>query len=176
MAQLLEDHIPVVKYEGLNTDKACDLSGVTIDTSGNTAVPGTLTVTGQMGAKELIETATADDTLTISESGKTIYFGTAGVDITLPAVATAAGVVYKFVVSANFATTSMTILTSGGEDKIYGSLEVAGAVVLCSAEDTVTFVNTAELPGDWVELRSDGTNWYISGQAGTSGGITCTAT
>lgn len=181
MAFKLEDGIPGVKYDGLNTEKAANIDGVTIDTSGNTAIPGTLgvtgalTVTGQVGGKELSETATADDTLTIAESGKTVYMGTAGVDITLPAVATAAGVVYRFVCSANFATTSMTVKTSGGEDKIYGSLEVAGAVVLCSAEDTVTFVNTAELPGDWIELRSDGTNWYLTGQAGTTGGLTCTA-
>lgn len=146
-----------------------------LELSGGLAVAGNSTITGSLGAKELIETATADDTLTISESGKTIYFGTAGVDITLPAVATAAGVVYKFVCSANFATTSMTVKTSGGEDKIFGSLEVAGAVVLCSAEDTVTFVNSAELPGDWIELRSDGVNWYLTGQAGTTGGLTCTA-
>lgn len=143
--------------------------------SGSSTIAGGLLVSGPFGSKGLSETATVDDTLTISESGKTIYMGTAGVDITLPAVSTAAGVWYRFVCSANFATTSMTVKTSGGEDKIYGSLEVAGAVVLCSAEDTVTFVNTAELPGDWIELRSDGTNWYLTGQAGTSGGLTCTA-
>lgn len=159
----IEEAVPVVKYHGLNTDKPA-------------AFGSTLTVTGQFGAKELSETITADDTLTISESGKTIYMGTAGVDVTLPAVSTAAGVVYRFVCSANFATTSMTVKTYNLENKIYGSLEVAGAVVLCSAEDTVTFVNTAELPGDWIELRSDGTNWYLSGQAGTAGGLTCTAT
>tara|TARA_R110000868_G_scaffold86958_1_gene243516 strand:- start:6794 stop:7300 length:507 start_codon:yes stop_codon:yes gene_type:complete len=166
---LLENFVPVVKYNGLNTDKDAVLGGTL-------AVTGAVSITGQLGAKELTETATADDTLTISESGKTIYMGTAGVDITLPAVATAAGVVYRFVCSANFASTNMTIKTSGLEDKIYGSLEVAGAVVLCSAEDLISFVNTAELPGDWCELRSDGTNWYISGQAGASGGMTCTAT
>jgi hypothetical protein len=174
MARKLEAYVPVVREDGINTDKDLVVGG-TATITGATAITGALTVTGQVGGKELIETATADDTLTISESGKTIYMGTAGVDITLPAVSTAAGVWYRFVCSANFATTSMTIATSGGEDKIYGSLEVAGAVVLCSAEDTVTFVNTAELPGDWVELRSDGTNWYLTGQAGTSGGITCTA-
>lgn len=175
MAQYLEDWVPDVRGAGLNTLENATIGG-TLAVTGAVTMAGALTVTGQVGGKELSETATVDDTLTIAESGKTIYFGTAGVDITLPAVATAAGVVYRFVVSANFATTSMTIATSGGEDKIYGSLEVAGAVVLCAAEDTVTFVNTAELPGDWVELRSDGTNWYISGQAGTSGAITCTAT
>lgn len=174
MSILIEDYIPVVKAQGLNTNKDVALGG-TLAVTGAQTVGGALTVTGQLGAKELVETITADDTLTISESGKTIYMGTAGVDITLPAVSTAAGVWYRFVCSANFATTSMTVTTSGGEDKIYGSLEVAGAVVLCSAEDTVTFVNTAELPGDWIELHSDGTNWYLTGQAGTSGGLTCTA-
>lgn len=164
----IENYVPVVKFHGLNTDKNTSLGGTL-------AVAGAATITGQLGAKELSETAIVDDTLTISESGKTVYFGTAGVDITLPAVSTAAGVVYRFVCSANFAATSMTVVTSGGEDKIFGSLEVAGAVVLCSAEDTVTFVNTAELPGDWIELRSDGTNWYLTGQAGTAGGLTCTA-
>lgn len=46
MAVYLEDHLPVVKYQGLNTLKASNLAGVTIDASGNTVVPGTLSVTG----------------------------------------------------------------------------------------------------------------------------------
>src|SRR5689334_16423504 len=46
MAVYLEDHLPVVKYQGLNTLKASSLAGVTVDTSGNTVVPGTLAVTG----------------------------------------------------------------------------------------------------------------------------------
>ncbi len=133
-----------------------------------------LQVNGAILGKESIKTVTADTNLVISESGKTVYMGTAGVDVTLPPVAQSAGVVYKFVCSAAFATTNMTVKTYAGENKIYGSLEVAGAVVLCSAEDSVNFVNTAELPGDWIELRSDGTNWYLTGQAGTAGGLTCT--
>lgn len=174
MTQYIEQFLPPIQSEGLNTLEDVTIGG-TLAVTGATTMAGALTVTGQVGGKELSETITADDTLTIAESGKTIYFGTAGVDVTLPAVATAAGVVYRFVVSAAFATTNMTVKTSGGEDKIYGSLEVAGAVVLCSAEDTINFVNTAELPGDWIELRSDGTNWYLTGQAGATGAITCTA-
>ncbi|MGH7744759.1 MAG: hypothetical protein ACREQ5_08090, partial [Candidatus Dormibacteria bacterium] len=46
MAINIEDGLPIVKYNGLNTAKAANLSGVTIDTSGNTVVPGTLSVTG----------------------------------------------------------------------------------------------------------------------------------
>jgi len=162
MAELIEDHLPVVKYNGLNTDKDAEFGG-------------TLQVHGQTGFKESYETATADDTLTILESGKTIYIGTAGVDITLPTAASSAGIWYRFIVSANFASTSATIRTSGGENTIFGSIVVNGAIVACSAEDTITFVNTAELPGDTVGLHCDGTNWYVTGDGTTAGSITCTA-
>lgn len=139
---------------------------------------GDITASGDIGpGLQPIETIAADDTLVAADSMKVIYAGTAGVDLTLPTAADAAGVVYRVIVSANFATTNMTITgpaSGASDDTIYGSLEVAGAVVLCSAEDTITFVASAELPGDWVELRSNGTNWHLTGQAGTSGGITCT--
>lgn len=46
MAVYIEDHLPVVKYNGLNTQKASNFAGVTIDTSGNTIVPGTFSATG----------------------------------------------------------------------------------------------------------------------------------
>lgn len=130
-----------------------------------------------LNGRESIETATVDDTLLVAESMKTVYMGTAGVDITLPTAASAPGVTYRFVVSANFATTNMTVqgpASDATDDTIYGALEVAGAVVTCSARDTINFVNTAELPGDWITLRSDGTKWYLTGQGGTSGAITCT--
>lgn len=124
-----------------------------------------------------IEAITADDTLVAADSGKVIYIGTAGVDLTLPTAAAAAGVTYRTVVSANFATTNMTVTgpaSDATDDTIYGALEVAGAVVACSAEDTISFVNTAELPGDFIEIHSDGSKWYITGQGTTAGSITCT--
>lgn len=42
----IEQMLPGVKQFGLNAAVAADLNGVTIDTSGNTVVPGTLNVTG----------------------------------------------------------------------------------------------------------------------------------
>lgn len=126
-------------------------------------------------SRDAISVYTADRALSPSESGKKIYIGTAGVDLTLPVPE--AGLNYQVYVNANFATTPMKVqgpASGASDDVMFGSLEVAGAVVLCSAEDTLTFVETAELPGDFIDIRSDGTNWYVTGQAGTSGGITCT--
>lgn len=149
------------------------------NTSEGYRVDGVSVIDGssRLNALESTETITVDDTLTVAERGKVVYIGTAGVDITLPAAASSAGVSYRVVVSANFATTNMTITggaSDASDDLIYGVLDVAGAVVLCAAEDTISFVNTAELIGDYVELRSNGTNWLLSGQAGATGAITCT--
>ena len=126
---------------------------------------------------EETEDVAADNTLTASESGKTLYMGTAGEDQTLPVPAD--GVWYRFVVQANVATTNMTITgpaADATDDVIYGTVTVAGVVTLCSAEDTLTFVaeTNEAIPGDWVELHSDGTNWYISGQVATASAFTCT--
>lgn len=131
----------------------------------------------QDGFRVTARTITADTTLTRQDSGKVISIGTAGVDLTLPLASASAGVTYRVVVSAAFATTNMTI--NGGaldatDDVIFGSFEVAGAVVLCAARDTVSFVSTAELPGDFVLIYSNGTSWFVTGQAGTVAGLTCT--
>lgn len=152
--------------------------GYRVDNS--VVIDGSGVVTGVINpssARTPVETIVADDTLVTADSGKMIYIGTAGVDLTLPTAASATGITYRVVVSANFATTNMTVTgpaADATDDTIFGALEVAGAVVACSAEDTISFVNTAELPGDFVDLHSDGTNWYITGQATTAGGITCT--
>ena len=139
---------------------------------------GAITTSGTISSKELTSTLTADTTATVAQTGTTFYIGTAAVDLTLPAATASAGVVYRVVISANFATTSATLVLgpagSAANDLGEGVLDVAGAVVLCAAEDTITFVNTAELIGDYVELRSNGVKWFISGQAGTTGAITCT--
>lgn len=155
-----------------------------IDASGNVDAPitsttgtfsSTLGVTGELTSREGTTALTASTTITADDSGKTFYAGTADVQVTLPVPAD--GVWYRFTVSGNFATTNMVVqgpAAGASDDVIFGSLEVAGAVVLCASEDTISFVNSAELKGDWIELHSDGTNWYISGQGGTSGSITCT--
>lgn len=105
-------------------------------------------------------TPTADTTLTIAQTGSIVNMGTAGVDVTLPTPTSSNGVHYRFVVSAAFATTNMTIV-AGTADTIEGSLIVAGAVVDCTANDLITLVATSEDIGDFVDMYSNGTNWLI---------------
>ena len=113
----------------------------------------------------------ADTTLTASESSKTILLDAVGEVITLPSPT--AGLYYKFLCTVTTATTDWTIVSA--TNVIFGSAEVAGAVVAADAENTITLVVAKFLPGDWVTLESDGTNWYVAGSIVTALGCTFTA-
>lgn len=117
-------------------------------------------------------TPTAAVTLTAADSGKEIYLdAAAGFAITLPAVT--AGLKYKFIVGSAFATTDFTVVAA--TDVIQGGAVVNSTFVPAANENTISFVNTAETVGDYVELSSDGTNWYASGNGALAGAITFTA-
>ena len=113
----------------------------------------------------------ADTTLTPAFSGYTIYLDAVGEVITLPAPS--AGVNFKFICTVTALTTDWTIVSA--TDVIFGSAQVAGAVVAASAENTITLVVAKFLPGDWVTLESDGTNWYVEASVVTAAGCTFTA-
>ena len=117
------------------------------------------------------ETLTADATLTVEDSGKTFLLDAIGEDLVLPAVA--AGLNYKFICQVTTVTTDWTITAATAV--IQGSATVAGAVVAASDETVITLVVAKFLPGDWITLESDGTNWYVAGQVVTALGITFTA-
>jgi hypothetical protein len=130
---------------------------------------------GSLFYKELYENITASNTITVAESGKTFYLSGAASTSTLPATSTAAGTVYRFVVSGAVSG-NIVIITSDGGNDIEGALIVAGAVVDCDAEDTITIVADGENIGDFFELRSAGGDWFIGASGGLSADkITCTA-
>ena len=113
----------------------------------------------------------ADTTLTPADSGKTFFLDAVGEAITLPAPS--AGCKFKFICDTTTATSDWTIVSS--TDVIYGSAQVAGAVIAASAENTITLVVAKFLPGDWVTLESDGTKWYVEASVVTTVGLTFTA-
>lgn len=122
------------------------------------------------------ESTATTNTLTLAMSGETFYLSGATSTYVLPATSIAAGAVYRFVVDGAM-TVNQTIVTSDGGNNIEGALIVAGAVVDCDAEDTITFVADGENIGDFVELRSDGDYWFIgSSGALTSSKMTCSTT
>tara|TARA_R110000823_G_C15940214_1_gene500386 strand:+ start:1465 stop:1899 length:435 start_codon:yes stop_codon:yes gene_type:complete len=117
----------------------------------------------------LTEDLTGVATLTAEDSGKCFSLkAAAGAVITLPAVASV-GFNARFVTGLAFATINWTIVSP--TDVIQGNALVAGAHVAASNENTISFVATAESLGDYVDILSDGTNYYVSGSGVTAGSI-----
>jgi len=166
----IEEAVPVVKYNGLNTDKACDLNGVTIDTSGNASIPGTLGVTGAAtfattpvitaGLKRTVTQSAlvgATVVLTAADSGGVfINRSTSGSPSwTLPT--NVAGLYFTFVV-ANV-TAGFTV--TGGTIK--AKTNAAGTAI---SGTTLTNTQGTAVVGDTITLVADGTNWVMVAQSG----------
>jgi hypothetical protein len=121
----------------------------------------------------VIETLTGATTLTAEDSGKVfILNAAAGAQVTLPAVADAAGQNYRFIVGALFATTAWTVRAAS--NRIQGGVIVNSVLVPGADENTITFSASADTIGDFVELNCDGSNWYVSGMGTSAGAITLT--
>lgn len=120
----------------------------------------------------VVETISGARTLTQFDSGKEFTLSaSAGAQITLPSVAKK-GFKAKFTVGSAFATTNWTIVSA--TNVIQGSADVNSTLVPGANENTISFVASAETIGDYVELYSDGTNFYAYGIGAASGAITFT--
>lgn len=163
---MLEDYIPEVKFNGLNSAKSGTLSG-DLTFSGNNTFTG--------GAVAPVEVVTATNVITASESGKTFFLSAvAGFVSTLPTVA--AGLHFRFIVATAPTSNGYTI-TGSPADVIYGTVACSGAEdtingVTASQADNVILVHNVALIGDLVEFYSDGTNWYVTGNVNTFAAIT----
>ena len=118
------------------------------------------------------ETITGARTLTASDSG--VFFtlsAAAGAQITLPSVAIA-GWKARFTIGLAFATTNWTLKSA--TNVIQGSADVNSTLVPGANENTISFVSTAETVGDYIDIYSDGTNFYAYGIGAAAGAITFT--
>lgn len=161
----LEAALPIVMQRGLNTNKATNLNGTTIDTSGNLAVQGTTTFTGStsynggqtMPAAVLSALVGATVVLTAAQSGGVfVNRSTSGSPSwTLPTAA--AGLYYTFLVSNT--TTGFTV--TGGT--VFAKASATGVSVTGT---TLTNTQATAVVGDAITLYCDGTSWRILSQTG----------
>lgn len=129
--------------------------------------------------KPTAEAITAARTLLAEDNGKTFYIsGATGFVTTLPPPAL--GLRFKFVLGPTAPTSgNHTIVTNGSANIIKGGLsgaEVDSTVDFDkgTADDTISFVASSAVAGDWVDLHSDGTNWYVRGWSAVRAGLTLT--
>ena len=117
--------------------------------------------------------------LTAADSGKVIFMDASSANtVTLPAVAdTEAGWHIKVILTATGA--AGIINTSGAEDKLAGYVEESAAnggnhTLSADADaDRVTFVDGA-VPGDFLEITSNGSLFYVFGKSAAENKITLT--
>lgn len=141
---------------------------------------GSLAATGFVGpvtGVRQVEVVTTTNAIAAGESGTTYFLNSAtGFASTLPAPA--AGLWYKFIVGATPPTSgNHTVVTTSNATIIQGNIAtvpVDDAGYRGDDEDTITFVASTALEGDYVEVISDGTNWYVSGMANVVEAITLT--
>lgn len=149
------------------------MDAITSFTEAITATAAEINMAADSSANTEIVTTT--NIITAAESGKTFILNSATAFVsTLPAPAV--GLRYKFIIGQTVPSGgNHTVVTASSANIIDGSAEVAGAVVLASDEDSINFIDTCS-PGDWVEVFSDGTNWYVKGAASVTAKLTFTAT
>jgi hypothetical protein len=136
----------------------------------------TLKTDGQtVTSLDTVEVVTTTNTLTAAESGRTYILNSATAFVTTLPVA-AAGLRFKFYCGATEVTGgNHTIVPNSADDnEVHGQCIVAGAVVAAADEGSINLIADKFIQGDWVEVFSDGTSWYVSGQVVTSAGCTFT--
>lgn len=144
-------------------------------TSGNTA-QALYPTNASTGGRMKILTATY--TVTQEENG-TIYFLNSATEFVTTLPAPFLGAEYTFVVKAAPAGASYTVVTGSSANIIKGvqtvaEVNAAGAADSGTADDTITFVDGQAVPGDRVEVISDGTSWFAHATSKVVAGITFT--
>lgn len=117
-----------------------------------------------------METLTAATTLTAADSGRTYLISGTGYTVTLPAPH--AGFNVKFIVAAAFSTDTVVQTPADNRDTLNGGVIVNGAIVESDATDRVTFEDDAESIGDFIEISSDGTSFFLFGNGNAASSIT----
>lgn len=167
--------------EALKVDDGTVTFDETLTVTGATTLSSTLAVTGAttlsstLSYRNLTEVVTSTNVITAAESGSTFFLNSVTEFVsTLPAVA--AGLNFKFIVSAAPSGASYTIVTDSSANIIIGKqVNSAGAAGdTGTTDDTISFVDGQAVVGDYVDLYCDGTNWFAYAICAVAAGITFT--
>lgn len=120
---------------------------------------------------------TTTKAVTADESGTHFVLNTATAFVTtLPAPV--AGMEFWFHIGATEPTTSHTIVTNASANIIVGNLvspeDALGSVATVTDADTISFIASKAVHGDFAHVWSDGTNWYLDGMCKVQDGMTTT--
>lgn len=134
----------------------------------------------QFGVGGAASDLTAVSTLTVANCGSTYFLNSATEFATTLPTATA-GCSFRFIVKAAPSGASYTVVTPAGADLLIGGInelevDTGDDGPYDNNGDTITFVNGVSVVGDYVYLISDGTSWYLHGQANADGGVTVSGT
>lgn len=161
----IENYVPVVKWHGLNTEKDSSFAGAV-------SFSGAVTNTGSV--VNSTEVVLATNVLTAADSGKTFFLSAAaGFVTTLPLHA--AGLNFKFIVKTAPTSNGYTVVAhASNQATIFGMAveRAGGAGVAGATEDNFILVHNQSIIGDYVQVYSDGTNWYAYAMVDVSAGIT----
>jgi hypothetical protein len=122
------------------------------------------------------EIVTATNVIVPLESVKTFYLdAVGGFTSTLPAPAP--DLKFRFIVKTA-PTTAYIITTNSGANILFGTVNeiTTTAGVTIQAQDTLNFVASVAIIGDWVEFESDGTNWFVHGAVQVDNAVTVSVT
>jgi hypothetical protein len=168
-------------YVGLD-DTADDLViglGSALGTTQAIGIDSGLQVTFSTSIMYPTETVTATNSIAATECGTTYFLASATeFASTLPAISTvSAGCYFKFVIAAAPSGASYTIITGNSlENVLIGGInelevDTSNDGPYNAAGDTITSADGLGAVGDWVSMISDGTSYYITGQANLDGGL-----
>ncbi len=182
---LIENFVPVVKYQGFNTDKAAVL-GSTLAVAGAVTLSSTLAVTGNIDAsaatlkhKRNVLASSGNTTMTAAMSGSVMLIDGATTAYALPAITAAdVGMEFWFVTTA---TSSAATITAGAADILTGGVMCmsTGAGIENDAfsangsSDLVITMNGTTKGGiigsTWHIIALSATSWYCDGTTIGSG-------
>jgi len=144
------------KDRDLTVDSNSTFTGAGVNTlsgtntlSGATTISGALTISAQQICRAPVA-KTASYTVTAADSGVTFTNtgDTDAITFTLPAVATSAGLWYKFIAVADFA-----LAVAGPADTL--------VAFNSNALTSVKYATAGEIIGGGFEVICDGTNWLV---------------